>query len=379
MIDSKLSINIKANQAQEEPVETILVVDDSPTVIAFAKKMLEENYTIVSATNGLEAWEILNDNKTISLVFSDMQMPIMNGLELLLKIRNADDLRLAKMPVVMITGKTDSEAGKKAVFDIGATDFIGKPFDKLALLTRAKALVQRSGAHRKRLTDAGFDEREKLASASSFHSIGCQALEFSRSSKSSITVVYVSIDNYHEIEQRVGEKSAMAIMLAIVKRVGETVRDEDVMTRLGVNKLAVLYNLVGSTSSAVVGRLINHLQELEFEYDDQPLEVDIRRGCENSKSHGKDVTFSEICMRADSNLKVSSESTVYDENTNRSGGRFGDLLFDEFKSRGRKIGLWFALKSVVSGDFDDIPKQYEPELMARMKDYIEHLEKQRKT
>ncbi len=377
MIDSKLSINIKPDDVAQAPADAILVVDDSATVLAFAKKMLEEQYTVITASNGLEAWEILNKNKDITLVFSDMQMPMMNGLELLLKIRNDEDTRLARMPVVMITGKTDTDAGKKAVFDIGATDFIGKPFDRLALITRAKAHVRCSGAHRKRQTDACFEQRDKLASASSFHSIGCQALEFSRDSKSSITVVYITIDNYAELEERIGKKNAMAIMLSLVKRVGETVRDEDVMTRLGVNKIAVLYSLVGSTSSAIVGRLINHLHAMEFVFDDQVLDVDIRHGYENSNHHGKDVTFSEICMRADSNLKTTRDPAPESDDESRSGSYFGDLIFDEFKSRGRKIGLWFALKSVVSGEFQAIPQQYEAELAARMKDYLAYLEKQK--
>ena len=68
-------------------------------------------------------------------------MPMMNGLELLLKIRKSNDIRLAKLPVVMITGKSDTDAGKQAVFDIGATDFIGKPFDTLDLISRARSHV----------------------------------------------------------------------------------------------------------------------------------------------------------------------------------------------------------------------------------------------
>ncbi|MBT8133247.1 MAG: response regulator [Gammaproteobacteria bacterium] len=370
MSESQIQIRSKT---EHKPVDEILLVDDSPTVLAVASKMLEERYVVVTAANGLEAWDILNQNKAITLVFSDMQMPIMNGLELLLKIRNSEDLRLSKLPVVMITGKSDTDAGKQAVFDIGASDFIGKPFDTLDLISRARAYVNPKNSHRKRVSDIALEEREIIASASSFHSVGCQALEFSRENDTSISVVYIELGNYEEIEEIVGNQNAKAVMLTVAKRINETVRDEDITTRLGVNKLAVMYSLVGSTSSTVVSRLINHLDDIEFEFEGKPIKVDILHGYENSKHHDKDVTFSEICMHADSNLHANNDDTDLVD-IRKEARRFGESIFGEFKSRGKKLSLWFFLKSVISGDFEAIPKQYELELLTIMKRYIKFIE-----
>ena len=219
MSDSQLQVKVTDEDTDEGPVDEILVVDDSATVIALATKILEHKYIINSASNGLEAWDILQANKSITLVFSDMQMPMMNGLELLLKIRNSDDMRLAKLPVVMITGKTDTDAGKQAVFAIGATDFLGKPFDSMDLISRARAYVNSKSSHRNR----AVEEREILSSASSFHSVGCQTLEFSRENNTSITVVYIQVANYSEIEEIVGKKNAMSVILTIAKRIDDTV------------------------------------------------------------------------------------------------------------------------------------------------------------
>lgn len=373
MTESQLQITSKTEH-DGKAVEQILIVDDSPTVIAIARKMLEDRYDVVSAANGLEAWDILQNNQTITLVFSDMQMPMMNGLELLLKVRNSDDIRLAKLPVVMITGKSDTDAGKQAVFDIGATDFIGKPFDTLDLISRARAHVNPKNSHRKRISDLAIEERDILASASSFHSVGCQALEFSRENKTSISAVYIELGNYSEIEEIVGKKNAKAVMLTVAKRISETIRDEDVTTRLGINKLAVMYSLVGSTSSAVIGRLINHLDDIEFEFDGKPLKVDILHGYENSKHHGNDVTFSEICMHADSNLHANYDENADVTDVRKQARKFGENIFGEFKSRGKKIGLWFSLKSVISGDYKAIPKEYETELVSKITKYIKYIE-----
>lgn len=373
MLESQLQIKLKIDDTGEKPVDGILIVDDSPTVIAVATKMLEDRYVVVTASNGLEAWDILQENRSITLVFSDMQMPMMNGLELLLKIRSSEDIRLAKLPVVMITGKSDTDAGKQAVFDIGATDFIGKPFDTLDMVSRARAYVNPKNSHRKRVSDLALEERDILSSASSFHSVGCQALEFSRENKTSITVVYIELGNYSEIEEAAGKKNAMAIILTIAKRINETVREEDVTTRLGINKLAVLYSLIGADAEAVVSRLMEHLDELEFELGGKQLDVKICHGFEDSKRHDKDVTFSEICMHADANLQATYGDRPDVEAGRKITSKFGENIFGEFKSRGKKIGLWFALKSTINGDYDSIPKQYEDELVSKMNKYIDHV------
>ena len=373
MLESQLQVKIKPDDSSERPVDGILLVDDSATVLAVASKMLEDKYVVVTASNGLEAWEILQKNKSITLVFSDMQMPMMNGLELLLKIRNSEDIRLAKLPVVMITGKSDTDAGKQAVFDIGATDFIGKPFDTLDLVSRARAYVNPKNSHRKRVSDLALEERDILSSASSFHSVGCQALEFSRENNTSITVVYIELGNYSEIEDAVGKKNAMAIILTVAKRINETVRDEDITTRLGINKLAVLYSLIGDDTGAVVNRLMSNLNEIEFEFGGTKLDVNICHGFEDSKRHDKDVTFSEICLHADANLQSRCGGSPDVEVNRKNISKFGENIFGEFKSRGKKIGLWFALKAAINGDYEAIPKRYESELVSKMTKYIDYM------
>jgi diguanylate cyclase (GGDEF)-like protein len=373
LLESQLQVKIKPDDSSERPVDGILIVDDSATVLAVASKMLEDKYVVVTASNGLEAWEILQKNKSITLVFSDMQMPMMNGLELLLKIRNSEDIRLAKLPVVMITGKSDTDAGKQAVFDIGATDFIGKPFDTLDLVSRARAYVNPKNSHRKRVSDLALEERDILSSASSFHSVGCQALEFSRENNTSITVVYIELGNYSEIEDAVGKKNAMAIILTVAKRINETVRDEDITTRLGINKLAVLYSLIGDDTGAVVNRLMSNLNEIEFEFGGTKLDVNICHGFEDSKRHDKDVTFSEICLHADANLQSRCGGNPDVEINRKNISKFGENIFGEFKSRGKKIGLWFALKAAINGDYEAIPKRYESELVSKMTKYIDYM------
>ncbi len=358
-----------------EPPDEVLIVDDSATVVATAKKMLEESYVVSTASNGQEAWEILQNNLSISMVFTDLQMPVVNGLELLLKIRNSKDSRLATMPVVIVTGKSDTAAGKQAVFNIGATDFIGKPFNALDLLTRARAHIEGKRINRQRRTsDAMQTERELLASPSAFHSIGCQAQEYAIENNTDFIVVYIELVNYSEIEELAGDKNAAAIFLKVANGLGETIRDEDVATRLGKNKLAVIYNLVGDTAEAVVDRLAEHMKGLVFEHDGRPLDLDIAYGYESSSGYGKNSTFTEICMHADEKLQIATGNASDHPRIQNALPGLGESIFKGFKSRGRKIGLWFALKHVIDDDYEAIPDELEYELVTYMKKYLKYVE-----
>lgn len=359
-----------------EPVYEVLVVDDSATVVATAKKMLEDSYIVSTASNGQEAWDVLQNNLSISMVFTDLQMPVVNGLELLLKVRNSKDSRLAAMPVVIVTGKSDTAAGKQAVFNIGATDFIGKPFNALDLLTRARAHIDGKQINRKRRTsDVVQAERDLLASPSAFHSVGCQALEYAIENKTDFIVVYIELVNYSEISGLIGDKNATAIFLTVAKGLSETVREEDVATRLGKNKLAVIYNLIGDTADAVIDRLVEHMRGLVFEHDGQSVDVDIAYDYESSSGHGKNSTFTEICMRADEKLQMSTGNVSTNLDIKNIVPGLGESVFKGFKSRGKKIGLWFALKHVIDDEYEAISDELQYELVKNMKKYLEYVER----
>jgi hypothetical protein len=115
------------------------------------------------------------------------------------------------------------------------------------------------------------------------------------------------------------------------------------------------------------------MNTLVFEHDNQTLDVDIAYGYEDSNKYGKNSTFTEICMRADANLQSSSSGAG--ESLIRSAmPDLGESIFKGFKSRSKKIGLWFALKHVIENDYEAIPQQHEKDLIRSMKNYIEFIE-----
>lgn len=118
--------------------KTILVVDDAASVRIMVKSSLEqEGFGIVEASTGLEALQKLQEHE-IALVITDVNMPQMDGLQLLTKIREMEDFRL--LPVLMLT--TESGAMKDAAKRAGATGWINKPFDESKLIKSIKRVLR---------------------------------------------------------------------------------------------------------------------------------------------------------------------------------------------------------------------------------------------
>lgn len=104
----------------------VLVVDDDPLQREIiAEKLKYGGYAVVAAADGSEAWEILQTSE-VDLVISDLEMPNMNGYQLIDRIR--DSRTLSKLPIVVITGSEDVDACDRA-FTAGATSFLPKPIN----------------------------------------------------------------------------------------------------------------------------------------------------------------------------------------------------------------------------------------------------------
>ncbi len=116
---------------EEQEIE-ILAVDDSVTTRTLLKSVLEHSgYTVTTAVNGKEAWEILQ-KKRFDLIVTDLQMPIMDGFEFTERVKTNEKFK--EVPVIMVTSLT-SEEDKKRGIEVGADAYIVKAqFESRALL-----------------------------------------------------------------------------------------------------------------------------------------------------------------------------------------------------------------------------------------------------
>ena len=114
----------------------ILVIDDEPPIRKLLRMGLAAHgYEVLEASNGRIALELLAQKP--SLVILDLGLPDIDGLELLRRIRSAQE----GLPVVVLSSR-DDEAGKVAALDLGADDYVTKPFGMDELLARMRAALR---------------------------------------------------------------------------------------------------------------------------------------------------------------------------------------------------------------------------------------------
>ncbi len=118
----------------------ILVVDDDPPSVKMISFLLrEEGYEVVSADNGESALELL-DREAPDLVILDVMMPHLDGFEVCRRIRQKQDV-----PVIFLSAKGET-VDKVAGLELGADDYLAKPFEPAELLARVKAVTRRAAA-----------------------------------------------------------------------------------------------------------------------------------------------------------------------------------------------------------------------------------------
>src|SRR5690606_41033788 len=121
----------------DQPKKTILVVDDEPRMVRFVKMNLDlEGYLTIEANNGMLAQEKGCDYNP-DLVLLDFEMPGMDGFETLKRLREISDAA-----VIMLTVRSDEEDRIKGL-DLGADDYVTKPFSPRELSSRIRAVLRR--------------------------------------------------------------------------------------------------------------------------------------------------------------------------------------------------------------------------------------------
>ena len=116
---------------------TILVCDDDKEIVeAIEIYLMQEGYNVEKAYDGIQAVEIMK-NKKIDLMIIDVMMPKLDGIRATLQIRKE-----SRVPIIILSAKTE-DADKILGLNVGADDYVTKPFNPLELVARVKSQLRR--------------------------------------------------------------------------------------------------------------------------------------------------------------------------------------------------------------------------------------------
>lgn len=156
MMDQELQKYRQVLLAAEKTERTMLVVDDQEVNRGLLKCIFEQQYRILEAENGADAFEVLNrESGKVDIILLDLAMPVMDGMEFLK--RKQQDAVLAGIPVIIITAD-DTTGHQIQMLQLGAEDYIVKPFVPEIAMRRVENVLG-AGRLLKRVSVAG--EKDK--------------------------------------------------------------------------------------------------------------------------------------------------------------------------------------------------------------------------
>jgi diguanylate cyclase (GGDEF)-like protein len=249
----------------------VLVVDDSRVIRSAIKKILDSDFEVVLAESGDVAWSFLARERDFKMLVTDIEMPGIDGYELICRVRGSDQAHLKDLPILTITGAEDEQTKQRA-FACGATDFITKPIDGIQLKARAQSYTRLDQSARDLAEKATQLEEQAindpltgLRSRRFFLQRGAQDLAFCIRNEKELSVVRFDIDRYKELYRQHGDDVGDRILTWLAGIVSTNARVEDTVARVAGAKFAVLATATGMEESrALCQRLRDAIRSKPF-------------------------------------------------------------------------------------------------------------------
>ncbi len=223
---------------KEQDIEkrTLLIIEDNEINCEMLAGILEEKYSILTAGNGQEGFSLLKKHgQHISAIMLDIQMPVMNGYEFLEQV--GCDVVLCKIPVI-VTTVLDSLQDEVRCLELGAVDFIAKPYNPKLIMMRLDNIIRLrecdtliSELEMDALT--GFKNRKAY-----YHDI--EEIEGDEtSSKKHVGVAFADINGLKSTNDRAGHEAGDKLIASIARTIAEVFPDAR-KYRLGGDEFVVL-------------------------------------------------------------------------------------------------------------------------------------------
>ncbi|HWZ45998.1 MAG TPA: diguanylate cyclase [Candidatus Saccharimonadales bacterium] len=217
----------------------VLLVDDSRLYRHLVTRYLESwGFDVSIATNGLEAWQILQQPESPTVVLLDWEMPGMNGVELCRKLRERDPSE-AYIYTILLTAK-EGQANLLSAMEAGIDDYLVKPFEEGEL--KARLLV---GQRIARLQRELITARESMRNAATYDPLTGllnrreiiarlrQELAKAKRDKSSVSIILADIDFFKAVNDELGHLVGDEVLREVGRRLQSGLRSYDSVGRYG--------------------------------------------------------------------------------------------------------------------------------------------------
>ena len=227
--------------------KTILIVDDDPTLLYTLKNGLSlKGYHCNIAPNANSAIELIKKT-SFDIVIIDIVIPDMDGLKL---AENIKSLRPSCVIIIM-TGYIEDFSYNNAI-EVGASDFIKKPFTLKELIARIEHAKRHKEMHTLLLTD----ELTGLYNRRGFFALGDYQLRIAKRQLNGIYMLYADLDDLKTINDKWGHHEGDLTLMEIAEILKQNYRESDVIARIGGDEFVVLpVGMAGDNIETIIDRL----------------------------------------------------------------------------------------------------------------------------
>jgi diguanylate cyclase (GGDEF)-like protein len=271
----------------------ILIVDDREANVQLLERILRNAgyVAITSTTNPREVCELHRTN-FYDLILLDLEMPDMDGFQVMEGLKDIDPN--GYLPVLVISAEPNH---KLRALQLGARDFVSKPFEKAEVLARVHNMMEVQLLHAavctysKRLESlalndplTGLANRRLLADRLSM------AIVHARRNASDMAVVYLDLDGFKQINDTLGHGVGDDLLKMVAARLVATVREEDTVARVGGDEfIIVLWHVSNAENTTrIVAKVIDVISQ-PFLIEGQLVHVTTSAGISIYPAHGEDT------------------------------------------------------------------------------------------
>jgi diguanylate cyclase (GGDEF)-like protein len=271
----------------------ILIVDDKEVNVRLLEGMLRNaGYTCVDSTTAPKEVCELHRKNRYSLIMLDLQMPGMDGFQVMEDLKAIEDD--GYLPVLVITAQPDH---KLRALKAGAKDFVSKPFDMAEVLMRVHNMLEVRMLHvaardHGKMLEAlalndpltGLANRRLLAERMSM------ALAHARRNKGAMALVYLDLDGFKQINDTLGHSAGDVLLKMVAGRLVATVREEDTVARLGGDEFMIALRDVGDADrAATVALKVIEAVSLPYDIEGHTVRITTSAGISIYPVHGEDA------------------------------------------------------------------------------------------
>lgn len=243
-------------EEDKQEKNTVLIVDDAPENITVLGALLRSDYTVRIATSGEKALQIINSDNAPDLILLDVMMPGMDGYEVCTQIK-ANPLT-KNIPVIFITAKT-SEADEVKGFELGAVDYITKPFSPVVIKARVRTHLELKKYRDLLVNTSYLDGLTGVPNRRRFDEYFNAIWNLSAREGLPLSMVIIDLDNFKQYNDYYGHLEGDACLIKVAQKIsGNLKRKADLFARYGGEEFVCLLpdtSLEGALKVAEENRL----------------------------------------------------------------------------------------------------------------------------